>query len=354
MHHPMKMFTLVASFCMACTAAYAEPAPVLSPARDVDGKALPFGRPVYQTPDTPLGSGPYKAIMAMESTLPEHTLYYPADMAAAGRLPVITWGNGACINAGNRFRIFLTEIASHGFLVISGGAIANTKYEVGPQENPVVGPAGATPAPPSSPATTPPPAPGDAAGRNTVPQLIAAIDWAVQENERAGSKFYHRLDITRIGVGGQSCGGALAAQVSADPRITAVAIFSGAPRMTPTPNAPPAPAGAIPPPSAKAQLDAFHAPVLFLAGDAEHDIAYPSSAEDAAYVSKVPVFFAWQDQLTHIGTYGMPNGGQLGRLAWQWYAWQLRDDPIAAKTFRGQDCALCVEQGWHVTKKSID
>jgi hypothetical protein len=68
------------------------------------------------------------------------------------------------------------------------------------------------------------------------------------------------------------------------------------------------------------------------------------------------VFLAWQDNLTHIGTYGMPNGGELGRIAWQWFASELRKDQKAAKAFKGADCTLCKEtaDGWHVQKKMID
>src|SRR6185437_487110 len=40
---------------------------------------------------TPMGSGPYRAIMEMEPDLPMHTVYHPADLAAAGRLPVVVW-----------------------------------------------------------------------------------------------------------------------------------------------------------------------------------------------------------------------------------------------------------------------
>ena len=73
-------------------------------------------------------------------------------------------------------------------------------------------------------------------------------------------------------------------------------------------------------------------------------------------ITKLPVFMAWQENLTHIGTYGMPNGGELGRIAWQWFAWQLRGDQKAAKAFKGADCEICKEtaDGWHVTKKMID
>jgi len=80
--------------------------PLLAIGKDAQGRALPFGIPPYYTPDTPLGSGPYKAIMATDPTLPEHVMYFPANVDAAGKLPIIAWGNGACIHAGNRFRGF--------------------------------------------------------------------------------------------------------------------------------------------------------------------------------------------------------------------------------------------------------
>ena len=338
---------------LASLIALADPAPVLSPNRDADGKPLPFGRPAYLAPATPLGSGRFRAIMAMDDSLPDHTLYYPADLKAAGRLPVIVWGNGACINAGNRFRIMLTELASHGFLVIAGGPIVNAKYEVGPQENPAVPAPGATPpAPPPAAAAPVAPAPGDAVGRNTAQQMIAGLDWAEKANADPASRFYRRLDLAKMAAAGQSCGGMLTTTVAGDARIKAVAIFSGAPRMN---SASPGPAAAPGAPTAQQLVDAWHAPVLLLAGDAQNDIAHQSTLDVFAYVSKVPVFVAWQDRLTHIGTYGMANGGELARLGAQWFEWQLRGDRTAAKTFRGADCGLCREgDGWHVSKKRID
>jgi hypothetical protein len=322
--------------------ASADRAPVLRSEKDTDGKALPFGRRPHQPNDKPLGTGPFKAIMAEDPSLPDHTLYYPANIGPAGKLPVITWGNGACLNAGNRFRDFLTEIASHGFLVVSGGPIANIKYEVGPQENTAV-PAGSTPAANRGQRATPPPAapaaPGDAVGRNTAPQLIAALDWAEKANKDSSSKFYDKLDTSMMGVGGQSCGGGLATTVAADPRIKAVAIFSGA-------------GGA----ASSNAVQAFHSPILLIAGDAARDIAHQRTIETAGLITKLPVFMAWQENLTHIGTYGMPNGGELGRIAWQWFAWQLRGDQKAANAFKGADCGICKEtaDGWHVIKKMID
>ena len=64
--------------------------------------------------------------------------YYPADLAQLGnkKMPVVIWGNGSCLYAGNRYRQFLTEIASHGYLVITGGPMGAVELEVGPQSNP--------------------------------------------------------------------------------------------------------------------------------------------------------------------------------------------------------------------------
>ena len=78
----------------------------------------------YVTPDTPQGAGPFPAIMEQSSRLPTHTVYRPKNLAGQ-KLPIIAWGNGACVNVGNRFRYFLTEIASNGFMVIALGPIGS-------------------------------------------------------------------------------------------------------------------------------------------------------------------------------------------------------------------------------------
>jgi len=313
------------------------PAPVLSTETDTDGKPLPFGRQPYKAPETPLGSGPYKAIMATDDSLPAHVLYYPKDIAKAGKLPIIAWGNGACVNAGNRFRYFLTEISSHGFLVIASGVMAPVSMEVGPQENPAVRPPG-SPAPPKKAANT-----GAPKGNppTTAAQLTEAIDWAVKENSRKGSKFYNRLDTTKVAVAGQSCGGGQAFSVAGDPRLATAAFFSSG-------------GGGAGQSGAESPYAKIHTPVLYLTGDVEHDIAYQSGISGYQGIDKYPVFSAWKEKLTHIGTYGQPDGGELGKLADAWFSWQLRGDQKAAKTFKGADCALCKDPTWHVSKKNID
>ena len=336
----VSLATLVAS-----AQAPLSPAPMLGLGKDADGRPLPFGVPPYFAPETPLGSGPFKAAMTTDASLPEHVIYAPANLDAAGKLPIISWGNGACIHAGNRFRTFLTEIASHGFLVISAGRLEDAALEVGPQENPVVRRPGDPPPPPPIAVD-----PNSArARRSTVDHMRQAIDWALQQNMQASSRFRGRLDTSKIAVAGQSCGGGLSTQLAADPRVTTVGMFNSGTRLSPA-----AGGNATDPAAAKKLLDGIHTPILYLTGDAERDIAFAGAQDSFTYLTKVPVFWAWQEKLQHIGTYGAPGGGSLGRIAVAWFAWQLKGDMQAAKMFKGADCALCKDRSWHVSRKKMD
>ncbi len=108
------------------------------------------------------------------------------------------------------------------------------------------------------------------------------------------------------------------------------------------------------PTAARRLLDAIHTPILYITGDADHDIAFTGGQDSFNYLNKVPVFWAWQDKLQHIGTYGAPGGGSLGRIAVAWFAWQLKGDAQAAKMFKGRDCTLCKDASWHVSRKKIE
>ena len=317
------------------------PAPVLASDRDGDGRPLPFGRRPVDPADKPLGSGRYKAVMAVDASLPAHVLYYPRDLKRAPKLPVVAWGNGACINAGNRFRYFLTEIASHGYLVAANGVMASDTLEVGPQENPAVRPPGSPPPPrPTPPANARP----RAQGTTTAAQLSETIDWAERENARKGGPFYQRLDTTKVAVMGQSCGGVQTLNVAGDPRIDTLMIWSSGVGMIP--NNPTDPA---------ATLAKIHTPTAYIYGDAQNDIAFYSAESNVKALAArgTPVFGAWQDKMTHLGTFGQQGGGFFGTIAVNWLDWQLKNDRNAARFFRGGACTLCTGPGWHVTQSGL-
>src|SRR5512145_2475669 len=115
------------------------------------------------------GTGPYSALMLTESTLPTHTIFRPNDLSAFGernKLPIIAWGNGACANSPWEHVNFLSEVASHGFLVIAIGPI--------PQEG------------------------QRGSGRSKSTQMADAINWAIAQNADKSSPYYNKIDISKI------------------------------------------------------------------------------------------------------------------------------------------------------------
>lgn len=296
--------------------------------------------------DTPQGSGPYPAIMLREATLPTHTVYRPADLAGAGKLPIVAWGNGACVNVGNMFRYFLTEIASHGFIAIAIGPIGTPQAEThrgGYLElgAPAAGSPAADPAAAKGDAAFPPP-PG-----TTAAQLTAAIDWAIAENRRAGSPYYGRLDTDRIAVMGQSCGGLQASAAARDPRVSALGVWNSG--LFPDAEVARKMAAADAP---KSLLPTLKIASIYVTGDTS-DQAYPNADDDFARIGG-PSLRLWREGGGHGGTYGDANGGAYAPVAVAFLKWRLQGDRQAARQFTGPDCGLCKQPAWHLRSKNID
>jgi dienelactone hydrolase len=254
-------------------------------------------------------------------------------------MPVVIWGNGSCLYVGNRYRQFLTELASHGYLVIAAGPLGAVEQEVGPQSNPVVRTAGAAATPQANAAN----APGAPQERVTVPLMKAAIDWAVAQNSDPASRFQDKLDLSHVVVMGHSCGGGLAVQLATeDSRVSGLGIlFSGAGLVGARGGDPDS-------------LKKIKGPILLITGDESHDIAFGAGRTTFETIGHAPLFYAWQDDLQHIGTFGAKDGGEMGTIAWNWLEWTTRNDPRAAKMFKGAACTMCVTPSWHVQRKNID
>lgn len=277
------------------------------------------------SPTAPVGSGPYPALMEVDLSLPTHTVYRPADLSKLGseRLPIVVWGNGACVNAGNRFRAFLTEIASYGYLVVAVGPIDHRPADAFPR--PRTGPNGERILPP----------PETRSG-----QLVDAIDWATG----AANPHRARLDTRKIAVMGQSCGGVQAIEASADRRVTTTVIWnSGIPAAGTTM----AGGKAL----TKDDLKALHAPIAYFVGDLS-DQAHPNAQDDFDRLSP-PAFLGWERGVPHGGTYAQPNGGEFAGVALAWLQWRLKDDARAGRMFVGPDCGLCVNPRWTVRQKNL-
>jgi len=284
------------------------------------------------------GNGPFPAVMEQDPGLPTHTIYRPKDLAAlhGQKLPIIAWGEGGCSNNGAFYKNFLGEIASYGFLAIATGPPQAPRPAGNPGDQPGAGRGAGRGAgnPGRGPATK-------------SSQLIDAINWADAENARRNSRFYHRIDTSKVAVMGHSCGGIQALAVAADLRIKLVVNWSGGLFVTP-PNG----AAGLTEDVPKEQLQKLHTPVFYISGDST-DIAFANSNDDFGRITKVPAFRAYKDGVGHGGTYTQPNGGDFGKVAVALLDWQFKGDKDAARMFLGANCGLCQDPKWHVEKKGF-
>jgi dienelactone hydrolase len=272
------------------------------------------------------GTGPFPAVFEPIPSLPTHSLYRPQDLGAlkGARLPIVAWANGACANDSSHFRAFLTEIASHGYLIVA----------IGPW----------TAAPPTR-AVEPAPGAAPPAGEDPTrsSQLIDAINWAQAENTRKGSALEGRLATDKIAVMGQSCGGLQALDVSPDPRITTSVIWNSGIYTRP--------GGRSGIKVSKDKLKQLHAPIAYFIGGPS-DIAYPNAMDDFALIDRVPALIA-NLPLGHTGNYGLPMGGPFAPVGVAWLDWQLKGDLKAKAVFAGPACGLCGDPAWTVQSKGL-
>ena len=306
------------SWALGGVASAQQPAPAASP---------PMSE-LNKLPDNS-GTGRYPALKEEVASLPGHVVYRPRDLAALGaqQLGVVAWGNGGCSDDGASSRFHLLQLASQGYLVIASGRILS-----GPGVAPVA------PTAPLPPGQLPPP-------RTKATDLTAAIDWALAENQRAGSAYLGKIDPHKVAVSGFSCGGLQAITAAKDPRVSAVVlqntgIFIDGPSAIPGMDL------------KKDALKDLHTPVLYILGG-ETDIAYKNGMDDFRQIDHVPVAVANLLGAGHGGSYFKPNGGPAAAVAVSWLQWQLRADATAAKRFTGKDCGLCSDAQWSFDKKRI-
>lgn len=243
-----------------------------------------FGDPNGEGPDQKCmkddsgGTGPYKAKFTQEQSLANHTIYAPAVRPPDSvKLPVLVWSNGFCLEVGTMFQNFLNEIASHGFIAISNGGIK--------------------------------PALGDL---DHYEDLIQAIDWVTTSPD---AKKYGNIDVDRIAVGGQSCGGLQALAASDDPRVKLTGIFNSGHLA-----------------GSQVKMSKFKNPVAWILGGPK-DVGYELGRTDYRNTpTSVPALLA-DIPIGHIGTYYQRAGGAIGKFAVALLKWQFKGDEDSKKLF---------------------
>lgn len=257
------------------------------------------------------GSGPYEAMAATEATLPDYTVYRPRDLAAAagaeGALPVMVFGNGGCSNSSLSHERVLTEIASHGYIIIAIGALELT---AGTREH----------------------------ASTESSRLIDAMDWIERQAANPESEYYQRAAVDKLAAGGQSCGGAQVLYVASDPRVKSSIMFnSGIGDM--------AMAGA-----SRESLAGLHSPIVYIVGG-ESDVATANAKLDYERITGEPVTLANLEGGGHMGTFGAEFGGSFARMALDWLDWQLKGEQAGASVFLQGD--LSDYPGWTVSVRNF-
>ena len=298
-----------------------------TPPPDAQAQAAERQRQQDAVPDTP-GTARFAALKEIDPTLAEHVIYRPANLESLGslKLGVYVFGNGGCTDDGASARLHLLEIASHGYLAIAPGRIYNGP---GKTQRPAARPA---PTGPGGPAAT------------VAAQLREALDWALAENARKGSRYFGRIDPNAVAISGYSCGGVQALANAKDSRIATVVIMNsglfvnGPTRM-----------GGID--VGKELLADLHTPTLYILGGST-DIAYVNGMDDFARIAHVPVAVS-NIETGHGGTYWEPNGGAAAQVVVGWLDWQLRGHAGAGAKFLGAQCGLCTDPKWKLETKGF-
>jgi hypothetical protein len=244
----------------------------------------------------PGGMGPF-ATVNENNVGPDssYTMFRPMDLAMSGNLhPVITWGNGTGTMPSTYSRL-LTQLASHGFIVIASNS---TNVAQG----------------------TPPP-------------MLNGVTWVFEQNEASGSPLYQHVDTARVGATGHSQGAFASSSAGADERIKAIAPLQGARSGT------------------------LHGPALLLCGGM--DTTVPCSGSQSAFDRiTVPVMYANLKAATHTNWISSGFGGGMPspyfRAVVAWMRVHLMDDAALRPMFYGASCELCGDSQWEIMQKMLD
>lgn len=257
------------------------------------------------------GSGMFKAVAVKEKGLPDFVIYRPKDFlhthARQGALPILMFGNGGCADTSIGYERMLTEIASHGYVVVAIGEMQDKRFDR---------PEGHTPS----------------------SELKRGLDWIVKQSQTKGSDYYQNVDPERVAAAGHSCGGAQVLANAADPRLKTYLILNAGMGDMEMASA------------SKESLPNVHGPILYVVGGPE-DVAYQNAQKDYERIHHVPVALANHPASGHGGTYYDKYGGDYGRLVIDWLDWQFKKKKENANFFLKGD--LKDYKGWEVKAKNF-
>jgi dipeptidyl aminopeptidase/acylaminoacyl peptidase len=257
------------------------------------------------------GTGTFKALAVKEHRMEDFVVYRPKDLlhvhARCGALPLLLFGNGGCSDTSVGYERMLSEVASHGYIVVAIGEMRDSL-----NERPI--------------------------GQTESAELMRGLELMLQQNRTKGTDYYHIIDTAKIAAAGHSCGGAQVLYNAGDPRLKTYLILNagmGDMEM----------AGA-----SRGSLSRLHAPILYVVGGPK-DVAFQNAQKDYERISHVPVCLANHPASGHGGTYHDKYGGDYGRLVLSWLDWHLKGRQENAKIFLAEKPTGY--DGWELKNKNF-
>lgn len=197
----------------------------------------------------------------------------PATLGANGlKHPIFVWGPGAGTGPSN-YDFHLRRIASHGFVVYAEVSTGDGN------------------------------------------EMIAAINWLINENNRTASPYYQKLDTTKIAIGGHSRGSLSAFGAADDPRLTTTIHVAG---------------GSF---DGRGAFN-LRKPAAYICGEND-TIATPNCERDYR-ATTVPTFITIMDNVDHISA---ARAGLPAIVAW--LRWHLGNETERRSMFVGAGCDFC-------------
>jgi hypothetical protein len=251
--------------------------------------------------------GPFKST-EIDETGPNnnYTVFLPTELAPNGvKNPIVGWMNGG--STGPALYVLLPHLATHGFVVVASNTL---------------------------------PAIGDEVALGQ--EIIAGIDWALDQNEQQSSMLYGKLDETKIAAMGYSMGSLATFTIADDARLTTTVHISGG-NMDPS------------------RIDKLRKPAAFFCGipgddsctiiNTDCDIAGANCATD--YMNATTPVFYGVFQYGHLGILTDPYSTQIGAAVTGWLRWKLMSDRTLERMFIGDQCTMCKDSNWTVMEKNF-
>jgi hypothetical protein len=232
--------------------------------------------------DTYSDAGPFSTT---SKSVDGFKIFYPKNLE--GDHPIITWGNGTGAPT-MVYSPFLKHLASWGFVVIASNSVMAQDGN----------------------------------------DLVAGIDYLIDQNETAHSEFSGMLDTDHIGTTGHSQGGGGAINAATDSRVTCSAPIAPSP----------------------AKIGRVKGSMFLVAGTADTIVSQALVRFTSFDWASCPTVFGIADGMGHLAFVGNA-GGARGYIT-AWFMYHLQGDEYAGEAFSG-DCEICSNRNWSVEMKNF-